>query len=259
MHITAICLHPGMVLGAFQSGVCGRALEAGIASLRCVNPRDFSDDPHRSVDDRPYGGGPGMVLRPEPLLAAVRAARADAPARAPAIFLTPQGKRFNQQRARGLAAASGMILVAGRYEGFDERAVELEADEELSLGDFVLSGGELAACVVIDAVVRLLPGALGDERSAEQDSFSSGLLDFPQYTRPSIVEGRAAPEVLLGGDHDRVRAWRLKQALGRTWMRRPELLENRCLNDQERRLLEEFQAEAGGAAYRVCREAGTEH
>jgi len=185
MHITAICLHPGMVLGAFQSGVCGRAFEAGIASLRCVNPRDFSDDPHRSVDDRPYGGGPGMVLRPEPLLAAVRAARADAPARAPAIFLTPQGKRFNQQRARGLASSSGMILVAGRYEGFDERAVELEADEELSLGDFVL--------------------------------------------------------------------------MGRTWMRRPELLENRCLNDQERRLLEEFQAEAGGAAYRVCREAGTEH
>lgn len=259
MHIATVCLHPGMVLDAFRSGVCGRALEAGIASLRCVNPRDFADDPHRSVDDRPYGGGPGMILRPEPLLAAVRAARADAPPGAPVIFLTPQGKRLTQERACALAAAAGMILVAGRYEGFDERAVELEADEELSLGDFVLSGGELAACVVIDAVLRLLPGALGDERSAEQDSFSSGLLDFPHYTRPSVVEGRAAPEVLLGGDHDRVRAWRLKQALGRTWMRRPELLEGRCLNSQERRLLEEFQAEARGADSRACGEASTGH
>ena len=259
MHITTVCLHPRMVLCAFEGGVCGRAFESGVASLRCVNPRDFADGPHRSVDDRPYGGGPGMVLRPEPLLAAVRAARADAPAGAPVIFLTPQGKRLTQQRARELAAGAGIILVAGRYEGFDERAVELEADEELSLGDFVLSGGELAACVVIDAVVRLLPGALGHEHSAEQDSFSAGILDFPQYTRPSIVEGRAAPEVLLGGDHDRVRAWRLKQALGRTWMRRPELLEGRQMNEQERRLLEEFQAETRAADGRASSEAGTEH
>ena len=243
MQITAVCLHPEMVLDAFRGGVCGRALEAGLAGLKCVNPRDFAAGPHRSVDDRPYGGGPGMVLRAEPLLAAVRAARAQSPGGAPIIFLTPQGKRFSQQRARELAAGPGMVLVAGRYEGIDERVVELEADEELSLGDFVLSGGELAACAVIDAVVRLLPGALGDDRSAEEDSFSSGLLDFPQYTRPAVVEGRAAPEVLLSGDHEQVRTWRLKQSLGRTWRRRPELLAGRELDEQESRLLDEFQTE----------------
>ena len=243
MHITSVCLHPEMVLDAFRRGVCGRALEAGVASLRCVNPRDFAAGPHRSVDDRPYGGGPGMVLSAEPLLAAVRAARAGAPGGAPVIFLTPQGRRFTQRRARELAAGPGMVLVAGRYEGIDERVVELESDEELSLGDFVLSGGELAACAVIDAVVRLLPGALGDDRSAGEDSFSVGLLDFPQYTRPAVVEGRSAPEVLLSGDHEQVRTWRLKQSLGRTWVRRPELLAGRDLNEQESRLLAEFQAE----------------
>ncbi|MDE0246283.1 MAG: tRNA (guanosine(37)-N1)-methyltransferase TrmD [Gammaproteobacteria bacterium] len=243
MHITTVCLHPEMVLDAFRRGVCGRALESGVASLRCVNPRDFAAGPHRSVDDRPYGGGPGMVLSAEPLLAAVRAARAGAPGGAPVIFLTPQGRRFTQRRARELAAGAGMVLVAGRYEGIDERVVELEADEELSLGDFVLSGGELAACAVIDAVVRLLPGALGDDRSAGEDSFSVGLLDFPQYTRPAVVEGRAVPEVLLSGDHEQVRTWRLKQSLGRTWVRRPELLTGRDLSEQESRLLAEFQAE----------------
>ena len=243
MNITTVCLHPEMVLDAFKSGVCGRALEAGVASLRCVNPRDFAAGPHRSVDDRPYGGGPGMVLSAGPMLAAVRSARAEAPEGAPVIFLTPQGKRFGQQRARELASGPGMVLVAGRYEGIDERVVELEADEELSLGDYVLSGGELAACVVIDAVLRLLPGALGDDRSAEEESFSFGLLDFPQYTRPAVVEGRAAPEVLLGGDHEQVRTWRLKQSLGRTWKRRPDLFTALELNEQERRLLAEFQAE----------------
>ena len=184
-----------------------------------------------------------MVLSAEPLLAAVRAARAEAPGGAPVIFLTPQGGCFTQRRARELADGSGMVLVAGRYEGIDERVVELEADEELSLGDFVLSGGELAACAVIDAVVRLLPGALGDDRSAAEESFSVGLLDFPQYTRPAVVEGREAPEVLLSGDHEQVRTWRLKQSLGRTWARRPELLSGRDLNEQESRLLAEFQAE----------------
>ena len=243
MHITTVCLHPEMVLDAFRAGVCGRALQAGVASLRCVNPRDFAAGPHRSVDDRPYGGGPGMVLSAEPLLAAVRAARAEAPGGAPVIFLTPQGRRFTQRRARELADGSGMVLVAGRYEGIDERVVELEADEELSLGDFVLSGGELAACAVIDAVLRLLPGALGDDRSAEKESFSVGLLDFPQYTRPAVVEGREAPEVLLSGDHEQVRMWRLKQSLGRTWARRPELLSGRDLDERESRLLAEFQAE----------------
>ena len=243
MQVTTVCLYPEMVLNAFKGGVCGRALQAGVASLRCVNPRDFAAGPHRSVDDRPYGGGPGMVLSPEPLLAAVRAARAEAPGGAPVIFLTPQGGCFTQQRARELASGPGLVLVAGRYEGIDERVVELEADEELSLGDFVLSGGELAACAVIDAVVRLLPGALGDDRSAEEDSFSAGLLDFPQYTRPAVVEGREAPEVLLSGDHEQVRTWRLKQSLGRTWARRPELLSGRNLDERESRLLAEFQAE----------------
>ncbi|WP_446830207.1 tRNA (guanosine(37)-N1)-methyltransferase TrmD [Candidatus Foliamicus sp.] len=261
MQIITVCLHPGMVLGAFEEGVCARALESGVAALHCVNPRDFAGGKHRSVDDRPYGGGPGMVLRAAPVLAAVRAARAQAPEGTPTIFLTPQGKRFTQARAHELAASAGIILVAGRYEGFDERVLELEADEELSLGDFVLSGGELAACVVIDAVVRLLPGALGDERSAGEDSFSSGLLDFPQYTRPSVVEGRAAPEALLAGDHARVRAWRLKQALGRTWLRRPELLAERRLSEQERRLLQEFQAETQLAARSASSapEQATEH
>ena len=188
-----------------------------------------------------------MVLSAEPLLAAVRAARTAAPGGAPVIFLTPQGQRFTQRRARELAEGPGMVLVAGRYEGFDERAVELEADEELSLGDFVLSGGELAACVVIDAVLRLLPGALGDDRSAEEDSFSFGLLDFPQYTRPAVVEGRAAPEVLLSGDHSQVHSWRMKQSLGRTWARRPELLARRELSERESHLLEEFRAEARDA------------
>lgn len=244
MHIAAVCLHPEMVTRAFSAGVCGRALEAGLASLQCMNPRDFASGPHRSVDDRPYGGGPGMVLSAEPLLAAVRVARNAAPGGAPVIFLTPQGRRFTQRRARELAEGPGMVLVAGRYEGFDERAVELEADEELSLGDFVLSGGELAACVIIDAVLRLLPGVLGDDRSAEEDSFSFGLLDFPQYTRPAVVEGRAAPEVLLSGDHSQVHSWRLKQSLGRTWARRPDLLAGRELSEAESRLLAEFRAEA---------------
>lgn len=248
MYIATVCLNPEMVLDAFRGGVCGRALQSGLARLDCVNPRDFAPGPHRSVDGRPYGGGPGMVLSAEPLLAAVRAARAQAPQGAPVIFLTPQGERFSQRRARDLAAGPGMILVAGRYEGFDERALEMEADEELSLGDFVLSGGELAACVVIDAVVRLLPGALGDARSAEEDSFSAGLLDYPQYTRPAVVEGRAAPDVLLAGDHERVRAWRLQQALGRTWLRRPELLSGRRLSEEESRLLNEFRHELRSGA-----------
>lgn len=261
MRIVTVCLHPDMVLGAFRGGVCGRALESGVASLGCVNLRDFATGPHCSVDHRPYGGGPGMLLRPEPLLAAVRAARGEAPEGAPVIFLTPQGERFTQRRARRLAGAAGMVLVAGRYEGFDERVVEMEADQELSVGDFVLSGGELAACVVIDAVVRLLPGTLGDWRSAEEDSFSSSLLDFPQYTRPAAVEGRTVPEVLLGGDHGRVSAWRLKQSLGRTWLRRPDLLARRRLNPREKQLLREFQSEmqSGGGREAASDKRRNEH
>jgi tRNA (guanine37-N1)-methyltransferase len=242
MRIRVVTLFPEMITGALAYGICGRALARGLADVGTINPRDFATDPHKSVDDRPYGGGPGMVLKPEPLSAAIAAARAAAPG-APVVFLGPQGRRMDQSTVRRMAARPGMILVAGRYEGFDERLIESHADEELSIGDFVLSGGETAALVVIDAVIRLLPGALGDETSAESDSFTAGLLDCPHYTRPETVAGRRVPAVLLGGDHDAIRRWRLKQALGRTWLRRPDLLERRCLGAEEAQLLREYLAE----------------
>jgi tRNA (guanine37-N1)-methyltransferase len=195
------------------------------------------------VDDRPYGGGPGMVLKYEPLRDAVRALRARLPAGAVAIVLTAQGRRFDQAYARELAAAPGLLLVAGRYEGIDERFIETEAGVELALGDYVLSGGELAAAVVIDAVARLLPGVLGHEDSHVEDSYTAGLLDCPQYTRPETIDGRSVPSVLLGGDHEAIRRWRLKQSLGRTWLKRPELVANRVLTEEEGILLEEFREE----------------
>ena len=218
-----------MVLDAFRGGVCGRALEAGVASLRCVNPRDFAAGPHRSVDDRPYGGGPGMVLSAEPLLAAVRIARAEAPGGAPVIFLTPQGGRFTQRRRAGTGGRARHGPRRGALRGDRRTRGGTGSRRRTVAGRFRSERrrtGRLRA--VIDAVVRLLPGALGDDRSAEEDSFSVGLLDFPQYTRPAVVEGRAAPEVLLSGDHEQVRTWRLKQSLGRTWARRPELLSGRA-------------------------------
>jgi tRNA (guanine37-N1)-methyltransferase len=245
VRIHVVTLFPEMISAGLQGGVCGRAVERGIATVTPFNPRDYAMDAHRTVDDRPFGGGPGMVLKVEPTAAAVRAAQVGLPAGAPVIFLTPQGRTFDQSIARRLSGLPGFLLVAGRYEGFDERLVESLADEELSLGDFVLSGGELAALAVVDAVVRLLPGTLGDQASAEQESFMEGLLDCPHYTRPETVEGRAVPRVLLSGDHAAIRSWRHRQALGRTRLRRPELLERRGLRPGEAALLAEFMAEHG--------------
>lgn len=246
MRVRVVTLFPGMVSAGTGFGVCGRALSAGIAEVATVNPRDFARDPHRSVDDRPYGGGPGMVLKVEPWRDAIWAARADLPAGSRVAFLGPQGRRFDQAMAREMCSWPGLVLVSGRYEGFDERLVEAEADCEISLGDFVLSGGEVAALAVIDAVVRLLPGTLGDEGSAQADSFGGYLLDFPHYTRPEVLDdGRRVPAVLVEGNHEAIRRWRLKQALGRTQLRRPDLLEGRQLSAEELDLLGEFLAERG--------------
>ncbi|MFW2405505.1 MAG: tRNA (guanosine(37)-N1)-methyltransferase TrmD [Gammaproteobacteria bacterium] len=243
MQIRVVTLFPELVATATGFGVCGRAEQRGIVTLETVDPRDYTDDPHRTVDDRPYGGGPGMVLKYEPLRDAIRAAKAAVPDGSPVVFLSPQGRRFDQAAAERFATLPGIVLVAGRYEGFDERLLEAEADEELSLGDFVLSGGEIAAVAVADAVVRLLPDVLGHEASAEQDSFADGLLDCPHYTRPETVDDMQVPQVLRDGNHEDIRRWRLKQALGRTFIRRPDLLEGRILTDEEQQLLDEYLAE----------------
>lgn len=246
--IGVVSLFPELVEPAVTSGVIGRARERGLLDVAHASPREFATDNHRSVDDRPYGGGPGMVLRYEPMRDAIRDLRARLPAGCPEYVLSAQGRRFEQGLARELAAGPGVLLVAGRYEGLDERIVASEVVEELSLGDYVLSGGELAAAVMIDVVGRLLPGVLGHEDSSQQDSYMQGLLGYPQYTRPESVDGLDVPSVLLGGNHEAVRRWRLKQALGRTWSRRPELIESRRLTSEERELLEEFRAEAKEAA-----------
>jgi tRNA (guanine37-N1)-methyltransferase len=238
--IGIVALFPEIIEPALRFGVVGRGRERGLLSVEHVSPREFVHDRHRTVDDRPYGGGPGMVLKYEPLRDAVRALRARLPQGTREVVLTAQGRLLDQPLARELAAAPGLLLVAGRYEGIDERFIEDEVGAELSLGDYVLSGGELAVAVVIDVVARLLPGVLGHEASAVEDSFTAGLLDCPQYTRPPVVAGRAVPEVLLGGDHEAIRRWRLREALGRTWLRRPRLLAERELSTEERDLLEEF-------------------
>ncbi|MGB5334603.1 MAG: tRNA (guanosine(37)-N1)-methyltransferase TrmD [Woeseiaceae bacterium] len=240
MQISVVSLFPEMVDTIADFGIVGRALDRGLISLDVENPRDHTSDAHRTVDDRPYGGGPGMVMKFEPLAAALQASRARLPEGSPVVYLSPQGAVFNQAAARRYAELPGLVLLAGRYEGIDERLIESEVDEELSLGDFVLSGGEIAAMAVIDAVVRLLPGALGDAESAQQDSFEGGLLDFPHYTRPEIVEGRRVPEVLMSGDHAKIARWRQKQALGRSYLRRPDLLEELDLDNEQRELLDEF-------------------
>lgn len=238
-----ISLFPELVAPVMRDGVVGRAAERGLVGLEQLSPREFTTDKHRTVDDRPYGGGPGMVLKHEPLRDAVRALRQRLPSGCREFVLTAQGRPFDQALARELAGAPGLLLVCGRYEGIDERFTDSEVTAELSIGDYVLSGGELAAAVVIDAVTRLLPGVLGDESSHVEDSFTGGLLDCPQYTRPEVVDGLAVPSVLLGGDHDAIRRWRLKQALGRTWLKRPGLLADRPLTPEEERLLAEFRAE----------------
>ena len=241
--VGVISLFPELVSPVLELGVVGRAAERGLIALEQLSPREFTADRHRTVDDRPYGGGPGMVLKYEPLRDAVGALRRRLPAGCREFVLAAQGRPFDQALARELAAAPGLLLVCGRYEGIDERFAEAVVPAELSVGDYVLSGGELAAAVVIDAVARLLPGVLGDECSHVEDSFTAGLLDCPQYTRPEVVDGRRVPEVLLGGDHATIRRWRLKQALKRTWLRRPELLAARQLTEEERQLLGELEAE----------------
>jgi tRNA (guanine37-N1)-methyltransferase len=238
MRFDVITLFPEM-FDAIRLGVTGRAIDKGLAKLVLWNPRDYTEDVHQTVDDRPYGGGPGMVMKVEPLLAAIQAAKAQSPA-SKVVYLSPQGQRFVQATAVAATQTSGIILIAGRYEGIDERVIHSFVDEEWSLGDFVLSGGELPAMVVIDSMIRLLPGALGHAESAEQDSFSDGLLDCPHYTRPENILDQDVPSVLLSGDHEKIRLWRLQQALGRTWLRRPDLLEGRELNKQEQELLDEF-------------------
>jgi tRNA (guanine37-N1)-methyltransferase len=238
MRFDVITLFPEM-FDAIRLGVTGRAIDKGLAKLVLWNPRDYTEDVHQTVDDRPYGGGPGMVMKVEPLLAAIQAAKAQNPT-SKVVYLSPQGQRFVQATAVAATQTSGIILIAGRYEGIDERVIHSFVDEEWSLGDFVLSGGELPAMVVIDSMIRLLPGALGHAESAEQDSFSDGLLDCPHYTRPENILDQDVPSVLLSGDHEKIRLWRLQQALGRTWLRRPDLLEGRELNKQEQELLDEF-------------------
>ena len=240
MQLQVVTLFPDMVNAVAGFGVVGRAVEQNLVSLGCQNPRDFTDDVHRTVDDRPYGGGPGMVMKYEPLAAAITAARRVLPEHSPVVCLTPQGRVFEQAEAERLATSGGFALVAGRYEGIDERIIEAEVDEELSLGDFVLSGGEIAAMAVIDAVVRLLPGVLGHDSSAEQDSFANGLLDCPHFTRPEEIAGRRVPDVLLSGDHARIARWRLKQSLGRTHERRPDLLDKLELTGEQQALLAEY-------------------
>lgn len=239
MRFDVVTLFPGLFQVLLDQGVTGRALTRGIAELHLWNPRDFTRDVHRTVDDRPYGGGPGMVMKVEPLRDAILQARTAAPGSRVA-YLSPQGRLLDQRAMLEIAKAPGWILVAGRYEGVDERLIEGHVDEEWSIGDYVLSGGELAAMVVLDAVIRLLPGALGHDQSAQQDSHMNGLLDHPQYTRPEAVDGMVVPTVLLSGDHAEIRRWRLRQALHRTLLRRPELLDSRPLTPEEQSLLSEI-------------------
>lgn len=243
MRIDVISLFPPMFQAVTDYGVTGRAIKNKLLSLRVWNPRDYTNDKHRSVDDRPYGGGPGMVMMAEPLAQAIAAAKQEQVTGAKLIYLSPQGQRLDHASVIEFSRRPGMILLAGRYEGVDERLLASQVDEEWSIGDYVLSGGELAAMVIIDAIARQLPGALGDEDSAQQDSFVEGLLDCEHYTRPELYAGRQVPEVLLSGDHEKIRRWRLKQSLGRTWLRRPDLLEKLQLNNEQQRLLEEFRQE----------------
>ncbi|HSG87593.1 MAG TPA: tRNA (guanosine(37)-N1)-methyltransferase TrmD [Pseudomonadales bacterium] len=239
MRIGVVTLFPEMFEAITAWGITGRAATTGLLDVRCFDPRAQTTDRHQTVDDKPYGGGPGMVMKVAPVRAAIAAARAALP-EAKVIYTSPQGRRLDQAGAFELAARQEVILLAGRYEGIDERVIERDVDEEWSIGDYVLSGGELAAMVMIDAVCRLLPGALGDEGSAAADSFVDGILDHPHYTRPEEIDGQRVPEVLLSGHHGAIRRWRRKEALGRTWRRRPDLITDRELDAEDRRLLDEY-------------------
>jgi len=243
MRIDVITLFPESLEGLTGLGVTGRAIRDGRVELKAWNPRDWATDKHRTVDDRPYGGGPGMVMAVEPLSSTIRAVRKEQGGEARVSLMSPQGRKLDQAGIDELAGRQGLILVCGRYEGIDERIIESDIDEEWSIGDYVISGGELAAAVIIDAVTRLLPGVLGDEQSAVEDSFVDGLLDHPHYTRPEIAGDQAVPQVLLSGDHEAIRRWRRKQSLGRTWLRRPDLLEGREMDEEAKLLLKEFRHE----------------
>jgi tRNA (guanine37-N1)-methyltransferase len=243
LSVGVVTVFPEMLRALTDFGVTGRAARGGLLEVLPFNPRDFAVDAHRSVDDRPYGGGPGMVMMVEPLRNAIRSARARLPG-AEVFYLSPQGRRVGQQDIRELAAKQSVIMVAGRYEGVDERLIQSEVDAEWSIGDYVLSGGELAAMVLIDSATRLLPGTLGNADSCRDESFMDGLLDYPHYTRPEEIEGMRVPDVLLGGNHAQIRRWRLRQALDRTWRRRPDLLDGRRLDAEQQALLEECKRDA---------------
>lgn len=235
-----VTLFPEMFAALTEYGVTGRAVKRGQLSVEFSNPREHAHDRHRTVDDRPFGGGPGMLMKVEPLLEAIEAIRQKAPSPPRVIYLSPQGQPLTQQRAQELAEMDSLVLLCGRYEGIDERIIEMCVDEEISIGDYVLSGGELGAMVVLDAVTRLIPGVLGHADSAVEDSFTEGWLDCPHYTRPEEFEERRVPEVLLSGNHELIRRWRLKQSLGRTWQRRPALLTDLTLSKEQQQLLAEF-------------------
>ena len=249
MIFDVVTLFPEMFDALTQYGITRRAIEQQRFALRTWNPRDFTTDKYRTIDDRPYGGGPGMVMLGEPLGAAINAAKqrqaAAGVSKSRVVYLSPQGRQLSQAVVKELVAQpeQGLILLAGRYEGIDERLIRQYVDEEISIGDYVLSGGELAAMVLVDSLVRQLPGVLGDAESAEQDSFADGLLDCPHYTRPEVFNGEAVPLVLLSGNHADIKRWRLQQSLGRTWLRRPDLLAKRNLTKEESRLLTLFQKE----------------
>ena len=242
MWIGVVSLFPEMFKAVTDYGISRRAVENGLLALEVWNPREFTEDKHRTVDDKPYGGGPGMLMKVQPLKDAINAAKSKAQAQCPVIYLSPQGKPLEQADLASLAMLPEMILVAGRYEGIDERLIESAIDMEVSIGDFVASGGELPAMLLIDGVTRLLPGAVGDADSVEQDSFSNGLLDYPQYTRPETEDGLAVPEVLMSGDHGQIARWRKMQSLGRTYEKRPDLITARTLTEEEKQLLDEYLA-----------------
>lgn len=240
MWVGIISLFPEMFRAVTEFGVTGQAVKKGLLEVETWNPRDFTHDKHRTVDDRPYGGGPGMLMMVQPLRDAIHAAKNAANGKTKVIYLSPQGRKLDQAGVEELAQNENLILICGRYEGVDERIIQTEVDEEWSIGDFVLSGGELPAMTLVDAVSRFVPGVLGDFASAEEDSFANGLLDCPHYTRPEVLDGLDVPAVLKSGNHKDIRRWRLKQSLGRTWLRRPELLENLALTDEQELLLAEF-------------------